>query len=608
MLTDNILLNINKPARYLGLELNMVKKSGDLPNRFLFCYPDVYEVGMSNMGLNILYYLLNNRDDTYCERVFAPWQDMEKILRDNNIPLFSLETKTPVKNFDFLGFTLQYEMSYTNILNILDMSNIPLLSKDRRENDPLILAGGPCVYNPEPLAEIVDFFYIGEGEVQLDKIMEIHKAHKEKNGNRRDFLVKLLDIEGIYVPRFYDVSYNSNGTIASFQPNHPKAKTSVRKVMVKDLTKMFAPNKQLLPLVETAHYRAALEIFRGCMRGCRFCQAGYTYRPLREKSVTGLIKEAKDLLESTGHEEMSLSSLSTGDYSNLPGLAESLSHNFSQINISLPSLRIDGITEGILSKIQKKRMSSITFAPEAGSQRLRDVINKDMSEEEIFAGARIAFKRGYSKLKLYFMMGLPTETDEDIRAINRLTENIISICYKMNLRNININLSVSCFVPKAFTPFQWEKQSTHEEFAAKQKLLKNSIKKKQINYKYHDAKTSIIEGIISRGDRRLAAVLIKAWELGAKFDGWSEFFDYNIWVEAFRKTGMDMDFYTRQREPDEILPWDHIDIGVSKEFLLNELSKSKEGKITENCRQSCSFCGIHAEPVENLTIKCYCGV
>ncbi|MCL1996709.1 MAG: TIGR03960 family B12-binding radical SAM protein [Defluviitaleaceae bacterium] len=588
-LSDELLLSVEKPSRYLGGELNtVIKDLNTVKTRFLFCYPDVYEVGMSNIGLNILYYFLNRREQTYCERAFAPWLDMEDCMRQQGIPLFSLETKTPGADFHFIGFTLQYEMCYTNIINMLDLAGIAPLSKERKENDPILIAGGPCVYNPEPLADIIDIFYIGDGEAVLDSLLDVYEENKRNQGTKNQFLEKILHIDGIYVPRFYDVTYNIDGTLAGFAKNNANAKNKISKVIVRDIDNMFVPKTQMVPLIETAHYRATLELFRGCIRGCRFCQAGYTHRPVREKSPDNLLAQGEQILTNTGHEEISLSSLSTGDYIPLPYLIENLLKNFPTTNLSLPSLRIDNITAEIISNTQNIRRSSITFAPEAGSQRLRDIINKDITEEEIFNGARLAFENGHSKLKLYFMIGLPSEEQEDISAIAKLAKDVLAIKPKAL-----IVVSSSCFVPKAFTPFQWEAQNTHQQLMDKQEYLKQNVAKKKINHKYHDAKMAVIEGVISRGDRRVGAAIIAAQKLGAKFDGWTDYFDYEIWQKAFAEVGIDPGFYAhRTRLTNEILPWDHIDIGVTKDFLIKELEKSKKGIVTKNCRENCAFCGV----------------
>lgn len=600
--TQELLLQVAKPARYIGNEVNMVKKEpGDVSVRFAFCFPDVYEVGMSHLGLQILYYFLNRRSDTYCERVFAPWVDMEILMRENNIPLFSLETGTDLKSFDFAGFTLQYEMSYTNIINMLDLSNIPIYSCDRGEDDPIVIAGGPCAYNPEPLAEIMDCFYIGEGEVKYDEIMEIYKEHKENGGSRAEFLEKLLKVEGIYVPRFYDVGYKENGEIRYFKPTHPDAGEVIKKVIVNDLNGVFYPEKQLVPLIETVHDRVQLEVFRGCMRGCRFCQAGYIYRPVREKNYDTLIDNSKSLIETSGHEEISLVSLSTVDYTHFKELAEGIMENFSKdyVNISLPSLRIDAFSLEMMERIQGVRKGGLTFAPEAGTQRLRNVINKGLTEEEILNGAKLAFCGGYNRIKLYFMTGLPTETYDDLCGIAKLSEAIVGKYFEIPKENrskgVNVVVSASCFVPKPFTPFQWEAQNTHEEFLDKHKYVKKSISRRQIKYNYHDVKLSVVEGVISRGDRRVSRAIVKAWEMGAKFDGWSEHFKFDIWEKAFLDSGLDYKFYScRKRALDEILPWDHIDIGVSKEFFIDEYKKSIEEQTTENCRTACAGCGANS--------------
>lgn len=596
---DDILLQVEKPARYVGNEINMVKKNPkDVDVRFAFCFPDVYEVGMSYLGMQILYYFLNRRDDTYCERVYAPWTDMEELMRQNNIPLFGLESQEAINKFDIVAFTLQYEMSYTNIINMLDLAGIPIWSKDRKENDPIICAGGSCAYNPEPLADIIDFFYIGEGEVLYDDIIQLYKTNKEVGGSREDFLEKLLDFDGIYVPKFYDVKYKDSGEIESFKPNNPKAKSVIKKVIVSDLDKSFYPEKLLVPLIEIVHDRVILETFRGCIRGCRFCQAGMIYRPVREKSVDTLLEQAKTLVKASGHEEISLLSLSTNDYTCFETLADNLLNEFASkgINLSLPSLRIDAFSLELMSKIQSVRKSSVTFAPEAGTQRLRDVINKNLSEEEILNGCKLLFDGGWNRVKLYFMMGLPTETEEDLKAIGQLADKIVNKYFEIpkeeRKKPVTVVLSTSCFVPKPFTPFQWAAQDTADMFIQKQKVVKSSITRKQVQYNYHHANLSSLEGVMARGDRRIGKVIYQAWKNGCKFDAWNDLFSYQKWLEAFDITGINPAFYAnRQRDLDEILPWDHISIGVTKEFLVREYQKALNAVVTPNCRQQCSGCG-----------------
>ncbi len=596
---DEILLQVEKPGRYIGNEINMVRKKKEhIDIRFAFCFPDVYEIGMSHLGMQILYHFLNKREDTYCERVFAPWIDLEKHMRKHKIPLFALETQDPIQNFDFVGFTLQYEMSYTNLLNMLDLAGIPLYSEQRKEEDPIICAGGPCAYNPEPLADFIDFFYIGEGEVMLNQILDLYKKNKQNGGTRHQFLEKLLSVEGVYVPKFYKVSYKETGEIASFIPLHPKAKTKITKQVVEQFDKNHYPSKPLVPLLQTVHDRVVLEVFRGCLRGCRFCQAGMVYRPVREKQVDQLLEQADQLLKATGHEEISLSSLSTSDYSEIKQLMTALVHRYSTkgINISLPSMRIDAFSLELMKKLQDIRKSSLTFAPEAGTQRLRNVINKGLTEEDILEGSKLAFEGGWERVKLYFMMGLPTETEEDLQGIAILGHEIVETFYQVPKeqrgRNIKVVISTSCFVPKPFTPFQWEAQNTYEEFMEKQRLLKTKITKRQVQYQYHDAKLSVLEGVIARGDRKVGQVIYEAWKQGCVFDGWSEQFHYEKWQEAFKITGINPDFYAhRKRNLDEILPWDHISIGVTKGFLKKEYEKALQEQTTSHCRLQCEHCG-----------------
>lgn len=596
---DDILLRVDKPARYIGNEINMVKKNPEnVDIRFAFCFPDVYEVGMSHVGLQILYYFFNRRNDMYCERCFAPWHDMEDIMRKENILLFALETGDSLSKFDFIGFTLQYEMSFTNIINMIDLAGIPIWSKERGEEHPIIIAGGPCAYNPEPLADIIDIFYIGEGEVSYDELMDLYKENKKNGGTKKEFLEKALKIDGIYVPCFYEVTYKENGEIKTFKANHKDAPEKVRKVIVDDLDRVFYPEKQLVPLIETVHDRVTMEVFRGCIRGCRFCQAGYIYRPVRERSADSLLDKADNLVKFSGHEEISLTSLSTADYREFKKLAEGLVDKFSKehINISLPSLRIDAFSLELMKKVQEVRRSSLTFAPEAGTQRLRNVINKGLTEDEILNGCSLAFEGGWNRVKLYFMVGLPTETDDDLIGIAKLSSAIVDKYYEMpkekRNRGVSVVVSSSCFVPKPFTPFQWSPQATFKEFMKKQKLVKTSMERKQIKFNYHEVQLSSMEGVLARGDRRVAKAIVKAWEKGAKFDGWNDLFKYDIWVEAFDEVGLDMAFYAnRQREYDEILPWDFISIGVSKKFFINEMEKALKEQITLNCRTKCAMCG-----------------
>lgn len=597
-LSQDLLLEVEKPARYIGNEMNMVKKSlDDVKIRMAHCFPDVYEVGMSHIGSIILYHFLNEREDTYCERSFAPWHDMEEAMRKRDIPLYSLETKTPLKEFDLVSFTLQYEMSYTNILNMMDMGNIPIYAKDRGEDDPIVIAGGPCAYNPEPLAPFIDYFYLGEGEVQYNALLDLYSEMKEKGCTRAEYLEAIMNFDGVYVPRFYDIEYKENGEIKAMVPNHPDAPTRIKKVHVKDMDASYYPTKPIMPLIQCVHDRAVIELFRGCIRGCRFCQAGMIYRPVRQKDPKRLQQLADDILGNTGYEEVSLISLSSSDYSKLDHVTDHLMGEHCDVNMSLPSLRVDEFSLDLMDRLSKGKKSSLTFAPEAGSQRLRDVINKGLTEEEILTGVKTAFKGGWEKVKLYFMMGLPTETYEDIDGISKLAYDMID-CYfdlpkEERGRNIKVTVSTSFFVPKAFTPFQWFAQNNYETFMDKQDHLSKQIRHRKIQYNCHDAKLSSLEGIVARGDRRVAEGIYKAWELGAKFDGWSEYFDYDIWSKALNEAGVSMTFFNeRERSRDEILPWDFIDIGVTKDFLWKEYEKAIEGTVTPNCREKCSNCGM----------------
>lgn len=602
-LSDEILMKIDKPARYIGNEINMVRKDfNKIDIRFCMCFPDVYEIGMSHLGIQILYDMFNRREDTYCERVYSPWVDLDQILREEKIPLFALESQDPIKNFDFLGITLQYEMCYTNILQVLELSQIPIYAKDRREEDPIVLGGGPCAYNPEPLADFFDFFYIGEGETVYDQILDIYKENKSQGGNRENFLEKIAEIEGIYVPSFYDVEYNEDNTIKSFIKNNIHAKDKIRKQVEMNLSDTFYPKKPLVPYIKVTQDRIVLEIQRGCIRGCRFCQAGMIYRPIREREAEFLKEYAKKMLKATGHEEISLSSLSSSDYSSLQELVYYLIDECSsrRVNISLPSLRIDAFALDVMSKVQDVRKSSLTFAPEAGSQRLRDVINKGLTRENILTGAMSAFQGGWNRVKLYFMLGLPTETEEDIEGIAVLADEIAREYYTIpkEQRNgkVSIVASTSYFVPKPFTPFQWVKMDSPEEYITKQRFLKGKINdqlnRKSIKYNWHEAEVSILEGVFARGDRRLSKVLYDAYKAGCLYDSWSEFFQYDVWMKAFLDNQVDISFYTaREREKEEIMPWDFIDVGVTKDFLWREYKRGIAEKVTPNCRKACANCG-----------------
>lgn len=599
--SDDILFKVEKPSRYTGGELNeIVKNPKEVDIRFAFCFPDVYEVGMSHLGSRILYHTINARQDTYCERTFAPWPDMEEQMRNNDIPLFTLETKDPLKEFDILGFTLQYEMSYTNVLNMLDMSGITIRASERGEDEPIIMAGGPCAYNPEPLYDIVDFFEIGEGEEMMNDVLDVYKKYKGK-GKKKEFLREISKIQGIYVPSLYDVTYNEDGTIKEFKPKYDDVPKTIKKRIINNYTNVDFPENIIVPYSEIVHDRIVLETFRGCTNGCRFCQAGMIYRPVREKTKEDLLKQARELVKNTGYEEISLSSLSTCDYSDIKGLITDLmsEHEGNRVGIALPSIRIDAFSVDLLKDIQKVRKTGLTFAPEAGTQRMRDIINKGLTEDRILEAATSAFEAGWKTLKLYFMIGLPYEELEDCRGIGQLAEKIV-YRYKQvpnkinNNKGLRLTVSTSILVPKPFTPFQWAPMARFEEVTEKIKAVKSSIKSKCIVYNYHEQKTSVMESIFARGDRRLCDVLIKAFEKGARFDGWDQHFKFDAWMEAMRECNLTVDFYAyRERSYDEVLPWDFIDIGVNRKYLENENEKAKRAELTQNCRKGCTGCGVN---------------
>ena len=604
-LSDEILLKISQPARYIGGEVNMVKKDpSKVAVRFAMCFPDVYEIGMSHLGIQILYDMFNRRDDVYCERVYSPWMDLDPIMREQKIPLFAVESQDPIKKFDFLGITIQYEMCYTNILQVLELSQIPLHAEDRTEEDPIVIGGGPCTYNPEPIAPFFDLFYMGEGEVVYFDLIDRYKEIKARGGSRREFLEQAAQIPGIYVPGFYDVTYKEDGTIEAMTPNNPHAPQTVSKQLVMDMSDTWYPEKPVVPYLRATQDRVVLEIMRGCIRGCRFCQAGMVYRPVRERSLEELKRLARTMLKSTGHEEISLSSLSSSDYTKLEGIVNFLIDEFDGkgVNVSLPSLRIDAFSLDVMSKVQDVKKSSLTFAPEAGSQRLRNVINKGLTEENILNGSAEAFKGGWNRVKLYFMLGLPTETVEDMQGIAELSEKVAEVYYdtvpkEQRHGKVQVTASTSFFVPKPFTPFQWAPMCTKEQFLERASIvnhrMKEMLNKKSLRYNWHEADVTVLEGVLARGDRKVAAVIEEAYRQGAIYDSWSEYFNNDIWMKAFETCGVDIDFYTtRERSLDEVFPWDFIDAGVTKDFLKREWANAQAETVTPNCRMRCSGCGV----------------
>ena len=604
------LLEVQKPSRYIGGEVgSIIKDKSKISVRFAFCFPDTYDIGMSHLGMKILYSLTNERENYWCERCFAPGEDFEEIMRKNDIPLYALESLDPIKDFDFIGFTMQYELSYTNVLNMLDLAGIPIYARERTsELTQIVIAGGPCVCNPEPLADFFDVFVLGEGEEVNLELMDLYYDMKKQGASRDDFLRRAADIDGVYVPKFYNFIYDTNGRIERIQTSDGVPEV-IHKRIIRDFDKVYYPDNFVVPFTEIVQDRVSVEVLRGCIRGCRFCQAGFIYRPFREKRTDTICREAKALCENTGYDEVSLASLSTSDHSEIdPMLTRLLDYTVSErINLSLPSLRVDNFSESLLEKIKKVRKSGLTFAAEGGTQRLRDVINKNVSEEEIMNTCRIAFEGGYSAVKLYFMMGLPTETDDDIRGISELADRIIDLYYSIENRpkgrGVQISISCATFVPKPFTPFQFEPQDTREMIEHKQKLLLDTVKSKKVKVSYHNPDVSQLEVILAKGDRRLCDVIYTAWKKGCKFDSWEEHFRFDKWLEAFEDCGIDTWFYANRRfEYDEILPWDHLDYFVSKEFLVRENKTAHMSKTTPNCRQRCSGCGVN----KKVGRECFC--
>ena len=598
---EQLLLTVQKPGRYSGGEVNQVVKDKSADTvRFAFCFPDTYEIGMSHLGMKILYSLFNERDDIWCERVFAPWTDFEKVMRENDIPLYALESRDSIRDFDFVGFTLQYELSYTNILLMLDLGGIPLKAADRDDSWPIIVAGGPCTCNPEPLADFFDIFFLGEGEKVDLEVIDLYKKNKANGGTKQDFLRAAAQIKGVYVPSLYDVTYNDDKTVKSVTPKCDAPKI-IEKRIEENLDETYYPDKFVVPYIEAVHDRAVQEVFRGCIRGCRFCQAGYIYRPVREKSPAVVNRQARALCQSAGYDEISLSSLSTSDYTRLEEMLDEMLSwtECEKISLSLPSLRIDNFSEDLMKKINRLKKSGLTFAPEAGTQRLRDVINKNITENDILGTCATAFRGGYTAVKLYFMMGLPTETDQDIVGIADLAQKIVDLYYSLPERPkgkaVNVSISVANFVPKPHTPFQFEPQITREEMMRRQRLLKDSIKSKKITFNYHENRTSFLEGVFARGDRKLGAVIESAYKKGCRFDGWDECFNLDAWLEAFDECDVAPEFYANRTRPfDEITPWDHLDYRITKDFLIRENMAAHAEKTTPNCREKCAGCGANS--------------
>lgn len=597
---EKLLRKVQKPARYTGGEINsVVKDKNSVKLRYAFCFPDSYEIGMSHLGLKILYSLVNARDDAWCERVFAPWEDMETLMRENGVKLYALESGDSLCDFDLIGFTMQYELSYTNVLNMLDLGGVPVLKKDRSALAPIVIAGGPCVCNPEPITDFIDIFLPGEGEEVTNELIDLLIKHKEKGSTRLEFLRDAAKIEGVYVPEFYDVDYNDDGTVKSVK-SRETAPEKVKKRIISDLNTTHYPKDFVVPFIDVVQDRTVGEVFRGCIRGCRFCQAGFIYRPIREKSPETINNQCRAISNATGYDEISLCSLSTSDYTGIDKLIPmlfdwALKEN---INVSLPSLRVDNFSDELMEELKKVRRSGLTFAPEAGTQRLRDAINKNVTEEEVMRTASKAFEGGWTAVKLYFMMGLPTETMEDIAGIADLAQKVVDLYYRNPDRpkGKGVTVSVSCasFVPKPFTPFQWEPQDTGEMLIEKQKHLLSGVKSRKISVSYHQSDTSVLEGVLARGDRRLGEVIYKAWQKGCKFDSWDEYFDFSKWSESFAECNLTPEFYAnRRREYDEILPWDHMDYGIRKEFLIEENKKAHNSETTPHCRIKCSACGAN---------------